>query len=502
MNDITADVSGNAFSAMLNLGTGLNSILAIATDAYGRTASDDITVNIIAPLKGTITGTITNRLKGDLLDAVTINITDGQGHTQTVITNASGTFTAEVGEGSFSGTINKLWYLPDIFAGSIAKGETKVINVSLTPMDPVINNINVTDITDSSATISWTTDQPTRGVIAYGMTTSYGATISDLLEGTTHSVTINNLAPSTTYHFQLFVSSSNGTTTYSSDSSFKTNGIIYITINSPANGANINGNNVTVTGSIANPAHVETGVTINGLPASVNNNQFAINNVPLNAGQNTITVTATDVTGTRASKSITVNATIPENYITLSAYPESGTTPLTVSFVVSENLSNSILNYQIDFNGDGIMDYSGSTFDNINNTYASEGTYHPKATVIDSAGNNYSNSATVTILSKTQLEALLKAKWEGMKSALLSGNVDTALSYFIDGNQDEYRAIFAGMDIATINEIFNGIQYIEVTKVYGKVASCGAIRNEAGGIYSYPLVFIQDNNGIWKILGF
>jgi DNA-binding beta-propeller fold protein YncE len=382
VNNLIASVNGNTFSSQLTFKEGANTILAIATDPYGRTASDDVTVRIVVPVKGTVTGTVFNGLTGSPLSSAIVTITDAQGNVQTITTTASGVFTVQVAEGAYSGTVIKPWYLSLPFAGSVTPGETKVINAVLTPIEPVISNIHVTDITESSAKISWTTDQLTQSLVEYGTTTSYASAAPDLLEETTHSVTLTNLTPSTTYHFRIVASSNSGTTTYSSDRSFKTNGQILITIDSPANGANISGNSVTVTGLISNPANVETGVTVNGLAASLNDNQFAVNNVPLNAGQNTITLTATDVNGTTTSQSITVNATIPENFITLSAYPESGIAPLTVSFVVSANSSNLILNYQIDFNGDGVMDYTGSSFDNINYTYSSEGAYHPQVTIM------------------------------------------------------------------------------------------------------------------------
>ncbi len=502
VNDLIALVSGDTFSSKLTLEEGENTILAIATDQYGRTASDDITVNIVVPVKGTLTGTVINGLTGLPLPSALVSITDAQGNTQAIPTNASGAFTAQVAGGAYSGTITKPWYLPFSFAGSVAIGETNIINVSLAPIQPVISSINVTDITENSAKINWTTDQPTQGRVDYGITTSYETGVSNVLEATSHSLTLTNLTPSTTYHFRVVAASDNGTTTYSSDKTFKTNGAIYITISSPANGASISGNSVMVTGSINNTANVETGVTVNGMTATLNNNQFVVNNVPLSEGANTITVTATDVNGTSASKSITVNATIPENFITLSAYPVSGTAPLTVFFVVSENLSNTILNYQIDFNGDGITDYTGLSFDNVNYTYTVEGTYHPQVTVMDSVGNNYSSSTNVTVLSKAQLEVLLKAKWEGMKSALMAGNMDAALSYFMPGNQEKFRQIFTALGQTKINAIFSGISSIRLAKNYETVASCGAMRAEAGGTYSYPLIFVKDNYGIWKIYEF
>lgn len=323
-----------------------------------------------------------------------------------------------------------------------------------------------------------------------------------MTEQIAHSVTLSSLTPSTTWHFRIATTSNNGVTVYSTDNTFKTPGKIDILIASPTDGATINGNSVTVTGSVSNAAGVETGITINGMAAALYNNQFTVNSVPLTSGPNTITVTATDVKGATATKSITVNAEVPANFIKLSAYPESGVQPMNVFFVVSQQLSNPIVNYQIDFDGDGVIDYEGPVFNNVNFTYTTEGIYHPGLTVTDSAGNIYTGSTTVTVQFRSRLEILLKTKWEAMKAALQAGDVDTAISYIIAGNQSQYKAIFAGMDSATINQIFSGISTIEVAKVYGNVASCGAIRNETRGVYSYPLVFVQDPNGIWKILEF
>jgi hypothetical protein len=80
--------------------------------------------------------------------------------------------------------------------------------------------------------------------------------------------------------------------------------------------------------------------------------------------------------------------------------------------------------------------------------------------------------------------------------------MDTALSYFMPGNQEKYRQIFTTLGHTKINSIFSGISSIHLAKNYEKVASCGALRAEAGGIYSYPIIFVKDHNGIWKIFEF
>jgi hypothetical protein len=197
-----------------------------------------------------------------------------------------------------------------------------------------------------------------------------------------------------------------------------------------------------------------------------------------------------------------VNSVASENFVRISAYPSSGTAPRRVSFYVSSSLSNSILGYQMDFDGDGAADYSGPLFDNMNYTYTSDGIFSPQITVTDNAGNNYVAHTTVMIQSREQLEMLLKAKWDQMRSALMAGHVEAALMHFMPGNRDKYRQIFAAMGQAKINSIFSAIDSIHLADNYGKVASCGALRQETGGTYSYPLRFVKDSYGIWRIYEF
>jgi PKD repeat protein len=193
------------------------------------------------------------------------------------------------------------------------------------------------------------------------------------------------------------------------------------------------------------------------------------------------------------------NILTSEDSIELSAFPDSATAPYLVSFIISEKLSNSVLNYQMDYDGDGIVDYSGAKFDNIRYTYKKEGIYYPKVTVIDSTGNSFSSNTTVTILSKEQLENVLKDIWEHMKSALIAGNMETALNYFMPGVKKEYQIMYTKAGPDKIKAYFSRIKSIHLANSYGKVANCGIMIEEADGTFSYPLTFVKDNNGVWKI---
>jgi len=68
---------------------------------------------------------------------------------------------------------------------------------------PVISNVRATSITTTSATITWTTNEPSNSTVEYGITTAYGSTKSDATMDTTHSMGLTGLSASTTYHYRV-----------------------------------------------------------------------------------------------------------------------------------------------------------------------------------------------------------------------------------------------------------------------------------------------------------
>ena len=84
-------------------------------------------------------------------------------------------------------------------------------------LSPTIENIRVSGITRSSATITWTTDRLSDSAVEYGRTTNYDRTITDGALTTNHSLTLVGLSSGTLYHFRV---KSNSAT--SSDMTFRT----------------------------------------------------------------------------------------------------------------------------------------------------------------------------------------------------------------------------------------------------------------------------------------
>ena len=87
---------------------------------------------------------------------------------------------------------------------------------------PVISSVTATGITDTSATITWTTDESADSRVDYGLGTSYGSVGSDGSLVTTHSVTLTGLNPTAAYHYKVTSSDGSGNSASSADLTFIT----------------------------------------------------------------------------------------------------------------------------------------------------------------------------------------------------------------------------------------------------------------------------------------
>lgn len=110
-----------------------------------------------------------------------------------------------------------------------------------------VSEVAVSDITSSSATITWLSDIQTSSIAYFGTSSEYGSVSAyDPAQVSEHSVVVTGLNPATTYHFQVAGDDGGGSIAYSLDNTFKTSQAP-VTNNSggasSAGGAVVNGNN-------------------------------------------------------------------------------------------------------------------------------------------------------------------------------------------------------------------------------------------------------------------
>lgn len=274
----------------------------------------------------------------------------------------------------------------------------------------------------------------------------------------------------------------------------------------PITGTIVNKSKTIVQGNLSN-LYVEAGVIIQssgiggqviGL-AQTQGSSFA-GIIPLQQGQNTITVQATDACGYKTTDTITIQTDTLQEPIRLTTIPNSGISPLTVTFEAKVSLPNPISNYTWDLNGDGTAEFTGMDAQ-VQGEYESPGLYFPKLTITDSKGITYKETTIVNVLSREEMDALLKGKWNNMGNALTSGNIDKALNNFVGGQNSKYKQVFEAIK-GQLPVIFSSQEELNLASVSENQIEYENLVVEDGKAYSYPVIFVRDENGLWKIKQF
>lgn len=272
-----------------------------------------------------------------------------------------------------------------------------------------------------------------------------------------------------------------------------------VLISSPVEGDAMS-DHVTVKGAFINSTGLDTGVTVNGIPAAVYGNQFIVNNVPLADGINTITANATDSSGRTATDSIILHAIPNERYIRLQADIDTGIAPL--ELVLTLDSSFNVDQAEITVTGPSQPDFLGGEGNEYLFSLAVEGIYTFTAHVIAENSEAYQDSAAITVMNPLQIDTVLKRKWDGMKQSLSVRDFDTAATFFTEERKTHYHDIFMSLD-AHMPQIVKDMQDIERIYIRGNSAKYRIRKDEFYGGQVVPIThniyFAVDNDGLWRI---
>ena len=212
----------------LNSGDGVKTVYLKVKDSAGLIAdvvSDNITLDTAVPT------------------SLTISIESGQTYARNRSVNLSLSATgAAKMQFSRNGTYNSTWetyattrswvlssgdgtktvyFRAKDTAGNIATAVNDTI--ILDTAAPTFSSVTSTSISQTGATVTWTTNEASTSQILYGVTTSYGShTTLDSTKVTSHSQAITGLTPGTTYHYKVVSLDTAGNNGSSTDSTFTT----------------------------------------------------------------------------------------------------------------------------------------------------------------------------------------------------------------------------------------------------------------------------------------
>lgn len=104
---------------------------------------------------------------------------------------------------------------------NVATSSTMTFN-TLDQTAPVISGISVVNITKTSATISWTTNEVSTSILDYGLTSDYGINKMSASLTTDHSFLLSSLQSGTAFHFRVKSQDASSNISTSSDQTFST----------------------------------------------------------------------------------------------------------------------------------------------------------------------------------------------------------------------------------------------------------------------------------------
>ncbi len=274
-----------------------------------------------------------------------------------------------------------------------------------------------------------------------------------------------------------------------------------IAITSPADGAFITRPDILVTGIIGNAANRATAVSVNDIVAVVHGNQFVVNHMPLEDGENTITVTAEDATGCSQTVTRQVYADTSGHYIDITATLESGLPVFASDLYLSASFP--VVSSAVEVSGPDTIILTQEEADEYNLEVLGEGFYILTAEA-DYDGLTYRDEIAITGLNRDAVDAQVKAVWDKMKVLLINNNREKALELIHPVVQDHQRQVFdiLGDDLPGIISAMRDIRLVTVenNQAEYRVERERMIQGQPYDI-TYYIIFSRTGQG-WRIVNF
>ena len=270
-----------------------------------------------------------------------------------------------------------------------------------------------------------------------------------------------------------------------------------LAITFPVQGALISTNRTRVTGTVQGP--VNTGVVVNGRVALVYDGTFVVDNVPLAAGQNTLTAMATALGTESTQAQVAVTSDGGPLVLEVSASSTSGIAPLNVTFSYQFGSSTPVQQLRVDFDGNGSFDFT--TTDPaapLQHLYTTPGLYMARVQVTDQLGGVFEADVAISAHDVATLDGLLKSLWNGMNAALVNGDIPSALTYLDHGAQKKYGPVWQVL-LPHMAEIIASYSPLRGLSASSRVAEYGFNRIVDGEKRLFLVYFLQNTDGVWRL---
>lgn len=275
--------------------------------------------------------------------------------------------------------------------------------------------------------------------------------------------------------------------------------VLAINSTSPSDGAVINDDRVTLTGTFDGPAN--TGIVVAGRVAAVQGNDFMVNDLPLDPGANSLDITATAPDGSSVTTTLTLTGSTAQPY-NVSVSPDTGIAPLEVTLTLENTTGATLTQVQVDLDNDGTFDIdmsnvSGDSVDIGPLSYLAgihPGTVH----IVDGVGGSVDLPFVVMVDELIGADARIRGVYDGMLDQLSSGNVSAALSAISGTSRAQYQSVFDTLGTNLVSAV-TGLGAIENAVIGDGWAELLLVRGSGGAQRAFKINLIQSEDGVWRI---
>ncbi|HEY2394837.1 MAG TPA: PKD domain-containing protein [Rudaea sp.] len=250
----------------------------------------------------------------------------------------------------------------------------------------------------------------------------------------------------------------------------------------------------TVTGS------VDTGVQVNNVRAYIYNGQFLTPPISIDSTTSTLNAQATTLDGLTATANVSVMASTGDPGATLATGASVGYAPLPVRLNLASTSAQSIQTVVVDF-GDGTALYNGSGLGYVPlHTYAQPGIYVATATITFTSGPPQTAVTRIIAIALTEQRNSICSAYAYFRAQLIAGQVSNAtraLTGTLSTRLTPFlQALNSGGSLSTtaaqLGMLATGTFTLDTADIV-------AVRDVSGQVIGYPVHFVKDVNGIWRL---
>jgi hypothetical protein len=268
-----------------------------------------------------------------------------------------------------------------------------------------------------------------------------------------------------------------------------------VQIQQPTSGATIAANVTNVQGTYNGPRNVR--IDVNGTPALLAGDQFYVDALPLEAGTQALVATIQtleDVSETTSIDVTSAGTAIP--IVNLNTARGVGDQDVSFSVIAPPNIEIAVIN--MDFNNDGVIDYSGPPDALPEYGYTSPGLHIATGTMTTPGGQAYNFSRRVSIASVAAVDAGIRANWQEMAERLTAGDVTGGVAFLTAAARARFEPVFTAQ-VNQLPSIVTELSNVAGFSVSDDIASFTILRTENGRSLAFKIYLLRGADGLWRI---